>query len=267
MTDTSNFPSRRNVMIGLGTIATGSSYIGSSQADALKSLGAPADAVATELPQPPASSSGSGFTTKGQYIDVTFDFDRCIHARYCVLWAPLVFRANVTPWIDADAERAEDLAAVLRNCPSGALRYTRHDGGPQESPPPVNILNVRENGPLAVRAEMMLDGKPIGYRATLCRCGASKHKPFCDRSHVEVKFVASGEVDTVDSPVLERRNGPLAIVPVPNGPVIVSGNLEICCGTGRTIKRTTSEILCRCGHSGNKPFCDGSHLKVGFSTE
>ena len=47
----------------------------------------------------------------------------------------------------------------------------------------------------------------------------------------------------------------------------VRGNLEICSGTGRTVKRTAGEMLCRCGHSQNKPFCDGSHVKAGFQAD
>jgi CDGSH-type Zn-finger protein len=44
----------------------------------------------------------------------------------------------------------------------------------------------------------------------------------------------------------------------------VRGNLEIVSGTGRMVTRVTSTFLCRCGHSKNKPFCDGSHATVGF---
>ena len=42
------------------------------------------------------------------------------------------------------------------------------------------------------------------------------------------------------------------------------GNLEICSGTGRTIDRVTRVRLCRCGGSRTKPFCDNTHLKIGF---
>jgi CDGSH-type Zn-finger protein len=38
-------------------------------------------------------------------------------------------------------------------------------------------------------------------------------------------------------------------------------------GTGRTINRVTKAVLCRCGHSANKPYCDGSHTRVGFKSE
>jgi len=158
----------------------------------------------------------------------------------------------------------EGAVKVAHNCPSGANTYERTDGGPQESAPPVNTAHVRENGPLAFRAELVVGGKPAGFRATLCRCGTSKNKPWCDTSHVAAGFKASGEPATQNSEPLARRNGPLAITPTKNGPLEVTGGLEICTGTGRTVLRTQQTWLCRCGGSSNKPFCDGTHAKIGF---
>jgi CDGSH-type Zn-finger protein len=87
----------------------------------------------------------------------------------------------------------------------------------------VNLVNIRENGPLAFRADIVLGGKSIGMRTTLCRCGASKNKPFCDNSHHDLPFTASGEPATIDTPSLAVRNGPLQIDPLPNGPLRVRG--------------------------------------------
>ena len=122
-------------------------------------------------------------------VTVAFDARRCIHSRFCVLWQPQVYQANVKgPWIKPAADTVEAVVAVAHNCPSGAIQYQRHDGQPDERAPPVNLINVRENGPLAFRAQIVLDEKPIGYRATLCRCGASAKKPYCDGSHARVGF-------------------------------------------------------------------------------
>ena len=117
---------------------------------------------------------------------------------------------------------------------------------------------------MALRGELVLRGEPAGTRATLCRCGLSKNKPYCDGSHAEGVFLASGEPVTGDVTALAVRNGPLSIEPQRNGPLKISGALEICAGTGRAVARVTSTQLCRCGHSANKPFCDGSHGRVGF---
>ena len=66
--------------------------------------------------------------------------------------------------------------------------------------------------------------------------------------------------------MLAARDRPLAIDPQPDGPLRVRGNLEIVSGTGRVIARITNAKLCRCGASESKPFCDGSHARVGFKS-
>ena len=60
---------------------------------------------------------------------------------------------------------------------------------------------------------------------------------------------------------------PHAIEPQPNGPLRVSGNVEIMANTGRIVLRTVGVNLCRCGHSNTKPICDGTHAKIGFVAE
>jgi CDGSH-type Zn-finger protein/uncharacterized Fe-S cluster protein YjdI len=213
--------------------------------------------------------SGSGMNrvevAEGEDLRVRFYGKRCIHARHCVLIAPYVFKAN-TPgeWIFPDAMSTETTVRVAYLCPSGAIQFDRKDGGPEEAAPPINVMNLRENGPYAFRAPLTLSGEPIGFRATLCRCGASKHKPFCDGSHNEAGFVASGEPETRNTQMLAVRDGPLLVAPERNGPLVISGNLEICSGTGRVIDRVTRARLCRCGASRNKPFCDNTHVRIGF---
>ena len=99
------------------------------------------------------------------------------------------------------------------------------------------------------------------------RCGDSKNKPYCDGTHVEAGFTATGEPESKELGTLEERGGALDIKPAPDGPLLVSGPLEITTGTGRAIDRTTNTALCRCGASENRPYCDGSHVKVGFQSE
>ena len=197
-------------------------------------------------------------------IDVGFSGKRCIHSRNCVLGDPHVFVPNAPgQWIHPEAASVEKIVAIAESCPSGAITYVRKDGGPQEQSPVVNTVRLRENGPLAVHAEIVLDGE-TSYRATLCRCGASENKPFCDGSHNKSGFAATGEPPLKDTLALEARNGPLKVTPTTNGPLKLEGNLEIVTGTGHTVDRTQRAFLCRCGHSANKPFCDGSHKRVGF---
>jgi CDGSH-type Zn-finger protein/uncharacterized Fe-S cluster protein YjdI len=228
---------------------------------------APADAAPRAAAEPAADvpSEGSGAAVEGGGIAVSFDGRRCIHARFCVLGLPTVFRANVPgEWIHPEARPAEEVAEIVRQCPSGALSYHRRDGGPEEKAPDVNTARLRENGPYAFRAALRLKGADIGHRAVLCRCGQSKNKPFCDNSHIAAGFRATGEPDTVDSPALAARDGTVDLEPLYNGPLLVTGNIEIVSGTGRTIRRVTRTQLCRCGSSRSKPFCDGTHNVIGF---
>jgi CDGSH-type Zn-finger protein/uncharacterized Fe-S cluster protein YjdI len=201
----------------------------------------------------------------GTSLTLLYEGKKCIHSRFCVTWGPRAFLANVEgPWIHPDAMDVERLAEIAHACPSGAIRYERTDGKPNEGAPPVNLVTVREAGPYAVRAELELDGHDVGYRATLCRCGASKNKPFCDGTHKEIGFSASGEPPTGAADMLAVRNGPLRIDPLTDGPLQVRGNLEITSGTGRVVARVAQAKLCRCGGSATKPFCDGTHAKIGF---
>ncbi len=230
-------------------------------------VAAPPAAVPT-APQPVAAAAPAVEVAAGRDIEIHFTGLRCIHSRQCVTGAPTVFLANVKgPWIHPDTMPVEALVEVAHACPSGAIRYRRLDGHADEQAPPVNLASTREAGPLAVRGELLIDGEPAGYRATLCRCGASKHKPYCDGAHKEAGFGASGEPPSGMADMLPVRNGPLRVDPEHNGPLVVSGNLEIVSGTGRVVSRVTAARLCRCGASQNKPFCDGTHERVGFRSD
>ena len=55
------------------------------------------------------------------------------------------------------------------------------------------------------------------------------------------------------------------ITPQPDGPLMVRGRLRI--ATPRGDLQETRAALCRCGGSGNKPFCDGTHSKIGWRSE
>src|SRR5690606_32671473 len=126
-------------------------------------------------------------------IVVTFDPNRCIHTGRCLQNLPGVFDVSRRRWIELEAAPPDAVADTVRKCPSGALRYERLDGGPAEEPDrPATVRPVRR-GPLYVRGEIVLldpSGNPLdaGPRATLCRCGASENKPFCDNSHRAVDF-------------------------------------------------------------------------------
>ena len=202
---------------------------------------------------------------EGKTAKILFDAKKCIHSRSCVLSRPDVFVPNVEgEWIHPDAATPAQIAELAHNCPSGAIRYEVLDGSIREKAPKVNLVRIRENGPLAFHGELQITGKEPAFRATLCRCGESQNKPYCDGSHTAKKFLATGEPEAKDFQPLEKRDGALSIDPTPNGPLAVKGSLEIVTGTGKTILKTQETYLCRCGQSSTKPYCDGTHSKVGF---
>jgi CDGSH-type Zn-finger protein/uncharacterized Fe-S cluster protein YjdI len=205
---------------------------------------------------------------RGAKVVVRFDGKKCIHSRHCVLGRPDVFVPNAQgEWIHPDRASPEAIAFIAVSCPSGAITYERRDGGENEAPPMVNLVRIRENGPLAFHAPVSIAGRAAGLRVTLCRCGASNNKPYCDGSHAGVGFAATGEPGTQASEALSVRDGPLEVTPRPNGPLQVKGALEVVSGTGRTITRAMETFFCRCGASANKPFCDGTHKRIGFVSE
>jgi len=207
---------------------------------------------------------------KGHDVTIRFDANRCIHSRGCVLGHPEVYVPNVQgEWLHPDAASADTVMLTALNCPSGAIRVARNDGtANSDAPPVVNTIRVRENGPLAIEAELSIRGQAQATpRATLCRCGQSQNKPFCDGAHAGAGFAATGEPAAKDFAALEVRDGPVNIQPLPNGPLLVTGNLEIVSGTGRTINKVAKTALCRCGQSKDKPYCDGSHTAAGFAAD
>ncbi len=162
----------------------------------------------------------------------------------------------------------DDLVRIIERCPSGALRYVRHDGGTQEPIAKVNTARLWENGPVEYRGALKLPDGQDATRALMCRCGLSKNKPYCDNSHLDAGFQATADVPTTErADTLPERYGDLTLSPAPNGPLMDKGNMEIIAASGRRIATGKTHAMCRCGASQNKPFCDGSHAKIGFQAK
>lgn len=151
---------------------------------------------------------------RGDAIEVTFDIALCTHIGSCLRGLPGVFELERRPWILPDAADADAVAAVVEQCPSGALQYRRRDGRPDEgSAEPARVTPMR-NGPLLVRGRIEIrteDGRTeVLPRASLCRCGASMNKPFCDNSHLRIHFQAPGELIRLRlSPVRPAEDQPM----------------------------------------------------------
>lgn len=211
-------------------------------------------------------------TYPGEAIDVQWDGRLCIHIGECGRAEGDLFIGGRQPWCNPNlGGSAEEVAEVCQRCPTGALSYTRKDEGAAEQAPAENTVVVANDGPLYISGQLSIDGAAedmaaVGYRAALCRCGASKNKPFCDNSHREIRFEDQGAVGSKGAASIEA-GGPLEVKRAPNGPLLVNGSFTIVSGSGRTAWRGTRAALCRCGESKNKPFCDGAHKAAGFQAD
>jgi len=106
---------------------------------------------------------------------------------------PGVFNINCRPWITPDNGDVEKVIETIKHCPSGALSYTLkgekyidyYNGEPK--------IKIARKGPLEFYGGIILKddqgSKPeTDDHYTLCRCGYSKNKPFCDGKHLKHKF-------------------------------------------------------------------------------
>jgi len=149
---------------------------------------------------------GTETATRARYITQAEKYDGpiltlsdaevfCASARFChpggEIWS-LIERTN-------DPKARELAIREAAHCPSGRLVLHEKKSGKviePELPPSIGVVEDQApgiSGPLWVRGGIRIeseDGTPYEKRnrVTLCRCGASKNKPFCDSSHVEIKF-------------------------------------------------------------------------------
>src|SRR5919202_523425 len=84
-------------------------------------------------------------------IEVAWYPERCIHSARCVAGLPDVFDPGRKPWVVLEGHSADEIAAVVQRCPTGALHYRRKDGGAEEPMPPRTTIVVVQDGPLFVR--------------------------------------------------------------------------------------------------------------------
>ena len=207
-------------------------------------------------------------------IRVHWDSARCIHTGFCLRALPQVFDTSRRPWVHIEGADADAIAAAVERCPTGALRYERFDGAPGDEPERPTLAVPIPDGPLLMIGDLQVEtpeGEEITHenRLTLCRCGRSRNQPFCDNSHMRRGWRSGDPNEPAKEPPPPREaaiDAPTQVVPLADGSLRVSGHVEVRGPEGERLCDAGRVFLCRCGNSANKPFCDGSHERVGFES-
>ncbi len=125
-------------------------------------------------------------------VTVVWQPAKCIHAKKCAEGLPKVFNPNNRPWIQLDHADNEEIIEQVKACPSGALSLeTQQETNTMKASE--TKITVADKGPLLVDGKINLtlsNGDQIEKEGitALCRCGASKNKPYCDGSHNDIEF-------------------------------------------------------------------------------
>ena len=207
---------------------------------------------------------------ESEQMTVTWDLKRCMHAEECVHRLPSVFDRHRRPWVDPSQATVGEVTEAVSSCPSGALRIESEGGSLGAPIAAANTIEVSSDGPLFISGEIVLT-LPSGAtveddRMALCRCGDSKNMPYCDASHVEAGFTDPGALGESKMGQAPADPGAVRVSPAPDGPLILSGSVTLH-GADSEAQHGNGCALCRCGHSANKPYCDGTHKPRGFHAD
>jgi len=119
----------------------------------------------------------------------------CIHSAVCFNGLPQVFDPRNRPWVNIGGADTKRITDQIKQCPSGALSYFLNSPESDSSGKRnENILiEVTPGGPLLVHGKIRLkinEGQieEVQKITALCRCGVSGNKPYCDGSHMKIKF-------------------------------------------------------------------------------
>ena len=148
-------------------------------------------------------------------------------------------------------------------------RWFQEQQGNKRVPKRLDVANellITNGGPLKMTGNIRLINEGGSVTNTnslsLCRCGASKNRPFCDDQHLEIEFFDNGAVQQLSDWMPVTRPQTITVTVVENGPLKFRGYLRIHNKKGQECI-TMSGALCRCGKSTKKPFCDSSQGCAG----
>ena len=127
---------------------------------------------------------------EGNQINVHYNRLLCSHAGECEARLKAAFDTKRDPWIVPDNATPDQIRDVVQVCPSGALSWCEPGEQAQHVIGEEPGITIECNGPYQVTKVPLASGvqsesaSPDKY--VLCRCGASKNKPFCDGSHFDI---------------------------------------------------------------------------------
>lgn len=121
---------------------------------------------------------------------------------------------------------------------------------------------------LCIHSENCVKGLPEVFN-TQARPWIDAEGANTQRIIEQVKKCPSGALSTYlnaeGKPTAESDNKATEVQIMKNGPAIVHGEVKIKLTDGSEVEKSGPVAFCRCGHSQKKPFCDGSHLRAGFT--
>lgn len=142
-------------------------------------------------------------------ITIVWQPSLCSHSAMCFRNLPEVFDPRKRPWITPEGTDNERVIKQVEQCPSGALSYRKNHASTDSAETPAAVdtndahpltehfktettVKVINAGPLRVTGNIVIQHKD-GREETksvvsLCRCGHSKNKPFCDGAHKNITF-------------------------------------------------------------------------------
>lgn len=129
-------------------------------------------------------------------------------------------------------------------------------------------IRLVEGGPAILEGDVEIVGSDgqtrRAERLSICRCGESSRKPYCDGTHRTCGYIEPGRVGTGKVLPIPEGLGHLRASVKPNGSIRVEGPFRLEGPAGEVILESGAASLCRCGKTQNPPFCDGSHKTCGF---
>ena len=128
---------------------------------------------------------------EGKDINIVFNRSICAGAGTCVRNFPTIYKNASEDWINPDGDSIDEVKKSVKQCPSGALFYELAGEDEIEDYDGYK-LTVIKNGPLNVvgKVDLLVDKWSTNantQKYSLCRCGASENKPFCDYMHASLK--------------------------------------------------------------------------------